>query len=307
MILLWGVPTEGPLAAVAAELGKLEAPYYVLDQRRTTETQIRLDDNGVIEHLNSDGDDLDFGDIRSCYLRPYDVRTLPAIASAGPQSMEWSRALALDESLLCWADMTEATVVNRPSAMLSNGSKPYQLSLIAAAGFAVPETLVTNDVEELEAFWHRHGQVVYKSVSGMRSRITRLSPDILADRKNDLAYCPTQFQEYVAGVDYRVHLIGDETFSCQIQSDKDDYRFTDDGAIPQVTLAELPQEVISRCAELAASLDLLVSGIDLRRTAEGQWYCFEVNPSPAFTYYEQYTGQPIAAAIARLLAFSQAG
>lgn len=304
MILLWGVPTEGPLAVVGAELEKLEAPYYVLDQRRTTQTQFRLDRNGVIEYLSCDGDDLELGNVRSCYLRPYDVRTLPAIARAGPQSKEWSRALALDESLLCWAEMTGARVVNRPSSMLSNGSKPYQLSLIAAAGFTVPQTLVTNDIEELELFWHRHGQVVYKSVSGMRSRIARLGAGILAERRDDLAHCPTQFQEYIAGVDYRVHLVGQEVFGCEIHCDRDDYRFTDEGAIPQVTSTNLPPEVASLCARLTASMGLLVSGIDLRRTADDRWYCFEVNPSPAFTYYEQYTGQPIAAAIARVLASS---
>ena len=31
-------------------------------------------------------------------------------------------------------------------------------------------------------------------------------------------------------------------------------------------------------------------------------YCFEVNPSPAFSYDEAHTGQPIAQAIARYLA-----
>jgi hypothetical protein len=37
-------------------------------------------------------------------------------------------------------------------------------------------------------------------------------------------------------------------------------------------------------------------------TPEGEWFCFEVNPSPAFLYYQQATGQPIATAVAGLLA-----
>ena len=45
-----------------------------------------------------------------------------------------------------------------------------------------------------------------------------------------------------------------------------------------------------------------LAGIDLRLTDDGRWFCFEVNPSPGFTYYEQATGQPIARSIARLLA-----
>jgi uncharacterized protein (DUF2126 family) len=43
-------------------------------------------------------------------------------------------------------------------------------------------------------------------------------------------------------------------------------------------------------------------GLDLRHGTDGKWYCLEANPSAAFTYYEQATGQPIAAAVAGLLA-----
>jgi D-alanine-D-alanine ligase-like ATP-grasp enzyme len=49
-------------------------------------------------------------------------------------------------------------------------------------------------------------------------------------------------------------------------------------------------------------LDLPVAGIDLRCTPSAEWYCFEVNPAPGFSYYQQATGQPISSAIAILLA-----
>ena len=49
------------------------------------------------------------------------------------------------------------------------------------------------------------------------------------------------------------------------------------------------------------SLRLPLTGIDLRRTPEGDWYCFEANPSPAFTYYERLAGQPMTAAVASYL------
>jgi D-alanine-D-alanine ligase-like ATP-grasp enzyme len=48
-------------------------------------------------------------------------------------------------------------------------------------------------------------------------------------------------------------------------------------------------------------MGLLLAGIDLRRTDDGEWCCFEVNPSPGFSFYEDHTGQPIAAAVAELL------
>jgi D-alanine-D-alanine ligase-like ATP-grasp enzyme len=45
----------------------------------------------------------------------------------------------------------------------------------------------------------------------------------------------------------------------------------------------------------------MFSGIDLKITPEGEVFCFEVNPSPGFNFYEVGTGQPISVALADLL------
>ena len=45
-----------------------------------------------------------------------------------------------------------------------------------------------------------------------------------------------------------------------------------------------------------------IRGIDLKITPEDDVYCFEVNPCPAFSYYEANADQPISAAVARYLA-----
>jgi glutathione synthase/RimK-type ligase-like ATP-grasp enzyme len=53
---------------------------------------------------------------------------------------------------------------------------------------------------------------------------------------------------------------------------------------------------------LVRGLGLAFAGVDLRIGPDGEVTCFEVNPCPAFSYYEQQTGQPIAAAVAAYLA-----
>jgi glutathione synthase/RimK-type ligase-like ATP-grasp enzyme len=198
--------------------------------------------------------------------------------------------------------LTPALVVNRPSVMASNNSKPYQAAAIGALGFATPETLITTDPAAAAAFWAAHGAVIYKSISGVRSIVSRLGP-VHRDRLADVAWCPTQFQEYVAGDDFRVHVVGGEIFASRITSAADDYRYAGrQGAAVAIEPCELPRNCAGRCARLAAALGLHVAGIDLRRTPAGRWYCFEVNPSPGFTYYQDATGQPIDDAIARFLA-----
>ena len=71
---------------------------------------------------------------------------------------------------------------------------------------------------------------------------------------------------------------------------------------PLVEPYPIDADLGERCVRLAASLGLEFSGIDLRITPDGEAVCFEVNPSPAFSYYEQAAGVPIAAALARRLA-----
>jgi len=64
----------------------------------------------------------------------------------------------------------------------------------------------------------------------------------------------------------------------------------------------LDDDLADRCRRLAQQLGLELARIDLRLTPSGEPVCFEVNPSPAFSYYEQLTGAPIAAALAARLA-----
>ena len=59
-----------------------------------------------------------------------------------------SRAEQFNGAFLEWLDDAACLVVNRPRAMRSNVSKPYQLQLVAETGMPVPATLVTNRPEE---------------------------------------------------------------------------------------------------------------------------------------------------------------
>jgi RimK-like ATP-grasp domain len=300
MILLWGVATEGPLAAVRAELDCLGAPNQVIDQRDVLDTEIDLDIAETASgELRIRDRHLDLAAVTACYVRPYDIHDLPAVADAGPDSAAWRHADAVEETLSCWSAITSALVVNPLQAMASNNSKPYQLDLIRHFGFAIPPTLVTTCRDEALAFWHVHGDVIYKSVSGVRSRVARLRPEHL-DRLSDVAACPTQFQQYIAGTDHRVHVVANEVFACEVRAEGDDYRYPQ-GSV-EIRATQLPPCVEAQCMRLSRALGLSVTGIDLRRTPDDAWYCFEVNPSPAFSYYQDETGQPIDRAIARLLA-----
>jgi glutathione synthase/RimK-type ligase-like ATP-grasp enzyme len=117
-----------------------------------------------------------------------------------------------------------------------------------------------------------------------------------------ITHCPTQFQAYVPGIDWRAHVIGDEVHACRIRCEEDDYRVAGEQGRPvSLEAARLPPEIADRCRVLSQAMNLPLAGIDLRHDSNDVWHCFEVNPSPAFTFFEQATGQPLTAALAQLL------
>ena len=181
MILLAASRSEAPLARVAHELDRLGVPTMVLQPARVRGRDLRVRARrlraarraaAVAQH--------DSGSRTSAaaYTRLMDDRILPELDSEPPDSPARTACRELHDTLYRWMEITPARVVNRASAMASNGSKPYQAQLIARAGFAVPETLVTNDPELVRAFFAQHGRVVYKSVSGSRSIVQELTGTI---------------------------------------------------------------------------------------------------------------------------------
>jgi hypothetical protein len=299
-ILLWGLPSDRPLSAVRGALELAGHQTVFLDQRAVLETSVKLSVGPTVEGLLSVKDQaLDLTTVRAAYIRPCDPRELPAVARARPESDLWRSAVDQHDILLLWADLTPSLVLNRPHAMATNDSKPYQAGLIESLGFRIPDTQITTHPDAALEFWKTHGEVIYKPMRATRSIVSRLTAGHM-QRLKDLAACPTQFQQYIPGTEYRVHVVGDELFACRIVAKADDYRYAKDPV--EIQPCDLPGDVADRCRMLSRSLNFSLSGIDLRCTPEGRWYCFEVNPSPVFTFFEEATRQPIAEAVARLLA-----
>jgi RimK-like ATP-grasp domain len=301
MILLWGLAGDAPLAGVARRLSQIGAPAFLLDQRMVARTTVSLGASLSGTVMIDGVEVLALEDVTAAYIRPHDsTRIVERTAPSDPGALE--RAMQTDMALLAWADMAPGRILNRPGAMTSNDSKPYQADIIARHGLNVPDTLITTDVEAVRAFQARHGTLIYKSIGSTRSIVKRLGVEH-SDRLDNLRWCPTQFQQHVPGTDFRVHVVDEHVFATEIRSQGDDYRYAAlTGSGPELRAARLPDDVAARCCRVARALGLTFAGIDLRRTPAGEWYCFEANPSPGFSYYQQSTGQLIDLAVARLLA-----
>jgi hypothetical protein len=306
VILICGIPSEPPVALVAEAAQRAGVETIVLNQRESAWADLTVEFSG-----GRASGSLGYGharyDLDACsgvFVRLMDWRALPECRIDGrryrdPATVE--RTARFNELLQEWIEWTAVRVMNRMRASASNGSKPYQSRVIREAGFRVPETLVTNDADEVVRFARENGLLIYKSISSVRS-IVRSLDDQAMQRLERVRFLPTQFQRRIDGTDVRVHVVADELFATEVRSQAMDYRYASrDGDAVAMMPVELPADVRDRCFALAHRLDLALCGIDLRRGPDGEWFCFEANPSPAFSWYQDQTGQPIADAIVRHL------
>jgi glutathione synthase/RimK-type ligase-like ATP-grasp enzyme len=290
---------------VRAELEQLQVPIVQLNQRRIAATEISFEVSAgrVTGDLAVDEARFRLEALDAVYIRLMDEELLPEHRGQPEDSPTRAHSRQVHETLIRWCEVSPARVVNRFEPMGSNSSKPYQAQLIVEHGFLTPETLITNDPDLVASFVEAHPAVVYKSMSGVRSIVQPLRSEEMR-RLEDIRWCPVQFQEWVAGMDVRVHTIGEEAFATAVTSDATDYRYAHrEGRETRLEAMDLAPEVVASCISLTRSLGLSFAGIDLRMTPDGRVYCFEVNPSPAYSYYESHTGQPIARALATYLAY----
>jgi hypothetical protein len=184
---------------------------------------------------------------------------------------------------------------------MSNGSKPYQGFAGKTLRPASRHRPWSPTIQTPHAISMTNAMVrsIYKSLSGIRSIVRRLQPDQLP-RLSLLRNGPAQFQAFIPGADVRVHTVGGA--NC-LRHGCVPMRSTIAMPLAKAEKVEmeptiLPPAAAESCLNLAHWLDLLMTGIDLERNARREYYCFEVNPSPGFIYYEKNSRQPISAALA---------
>jgi hypothetical protein len=212
---------------------------------------------------------------------------------------EWQHAIDGFFSLL------DGRVVSPPFSQRA-AIKPRQLAAARSAGLRVPETVITNDVDEALAFVERQERVIHKALSPPPHRFldTRAWGAREKECLQDIPLCPIILQEEIEGPsDVRVTVVGRRMFTARIDRSKrcagPDSRLDLDAPCEPHSL---PNEVADALLQVMDRLGLLFGTIDLRLTHTKDYVFFEVNPQGQFLYIEILTGQPISAALVDLLA-----
>ena len=138
---------------------------------------------------------------------------------------------------------------------------------------------------------HR-GNVIFKGVSSVKTVPQHVQLHHLA-RLKSLSRCPVQFQERIQGADWRVTVIGRVAFESETRA----------ATLVSVsnTGETFPRAFIDRCIQFTRAQGLVVSGIDVRLSPDGEAVVLEMNPFPLITHYEGEEDPVISKELCRFL------
>jgi len=241
---------------------------------------------------------LRWDEITAVYWRVYNCVAPPEMPDPEQAYIAGNDARGLFESLLI---QLPARWVNGWRAFQLHQTKPVQLALVAALGVPIPATRLTNDPEAVREFVARHPQSIFKPVQG-GAHTRRVTPAHLTDDNlRNLEFAPVTLQEEVPGTNIRVFVADARVLACEVRTDAIDFR---DDVEAAIVPHPLPDDVAEQCVRAARALELVWTGIDLRRTPDGRYVFLEANPSPMFLGFEARSGLPLTACLAELLTAS---
>lgn len=277
---------------------------------------------GVSGFISTTEGPLDLNRVKSVwYRRP----TAPFI-EPGSISDGYAQFIKNESGAALWSLYTTLEVfwMNPPltNRYLVQHNKLFQLKVAGQIGLDVPDTIITNNPEDLVNFCEAHGGVVAaKMLKGdwfvrdgedeaLFLFTQKITTQQIVSHANDIKLSPIFAEEYIdKALELRVTIIGERVFACAIHSQhsertKIDWRRYDFENVPHEEYA-IPAEIRNKLLAYMRQLGLVYGAIDMIVTPDNRYVFIEINPSGQWLWIEELTGMPISQAIAELLANPQ--
>lgn len=196
----------------------------------------------------------------------------------------------------------------------SSQQKLSDLVLAQELGIKTPDTIVTMNPVEAKKFVAAHdGQVIFRDYSVRRvhtkKRVETFRIDFVKPKSKTwklIAASPTVLQQYVSKkYEYRVVVVGNECFVCEIDSQKGekskkDWRAYEFEKVSFKT-GSLPVNLQKKLVAFAKLRGFKLCTFDLIMDVKGDFYFLEMNRPGSWLFVEAFTGLPISAAIIKLI------
>ncbi|WP_027086832.1 hypothetical protein [Cohnella panacarvi] len=295
---------------VCLELEKRNAQYLRLNRDDFARYEITLDVNKVEIHINIDGIQYIISEetLRSVYYRApiylRDVYQSQIEMDVQLYRTQWTafiRNLTILETVK-W--------VNNPAATFIAENKLLQLKYAKTIGFSLPDTYVANtnkiSLTPESLYIVKSLDTAVLRVDGQEAFIysNLVSTDEI--KNASLGLSPVVIQNYIGAynnkVDVRVTVIEEKIFSVRIIKNgagiEGDWRREKDEI--EYVRFELPDDVKSKCVDIAKKFGLSFGAIDLIES-NGEFYFLEINPTGEWAWLVESAELPIHEEICKTL------
>lgn len=194
--------------------------------------------------------------------------------------------------------------------------KHLQLQIARECGLRIPNTLVTNNADDLRKFNADNESGIISKMQtsfaiydeGVENVVftNTMKPEHF-ENLEELQNSPMKFQEKIdKEVELRVTIVGDKIFPFSIDSQKldgskDDWRKEGVSLINDWLPCELPDDLNEKLLMLMDKLKLNYGAMDLILTPDGEYVFLEVNPVGEFFWLDRLSDGKISSAITNLL------
>ena len=184
--------------------------------------------------------------------------------------------------------------------------KLMQLYCASGLGLRTPETLISNDPEKIEAFYHnRKCEIIFKPLTGTAFQFTgaHLFDDAHLQTIQATSLAPCIFQERITVKEnLRITIIDQDVFAASIKVGREyakiDWRLE---RSPVIEPYKLPVEIEDKLIKLQRRLGLRYGAIDMILNEQDEYVFLENNPGGQFLFIEVPTRMPISQALAGAL------
>jgi glutathione synthase/RimK-type ligase-like ATP-grasp enzyme len=250
--------------------------------------------------IETDGRTVSFDDIGSVWYRTYRASGFPAGLNSDQREFAGQEAEMALEALPL---VTKWQWINDPRHHRQATRKPAQLSTARRLGFAIPQTMISNDPGKIRAFCDRGGsETIYKALS----QSTNLEPGkaVTSQALSSLdliRHTPGIFQVLIPkAYEIRLTVVADTIFAVKILSQENEQTRIDWRVAPyelKYEPTDLPQDIRYLVAAFMAEFNLVYSCLDFIVTPEGEYVFLESNPGGQYLWIEHLTGLPITETI----------
>ena len=306
-VLIVGQRPDPHIDAVEAQLEAIGARVLVLDRNSGDTCALDLGLGLHAGWVGVQGERTLLSDITSVWWRV--KPSVPAEFSGGTAPIEetltWSEWRNFLRSLPHF--LSHARWVNPVAQNYEAAYKPMQLSFASELGFNIPDTLVTNDANEVLTLFESNDRVIYKTLSSFfippdeMIYTNEVTQDLIRDEAASISLAPGIFQGYVEkDHELRVTVIDETIFAVKIDSQACDQTAIDwrhNQMTDMYAITKLSDEDERRLLSLHARLGLVYGAYDFIVRPDGTLVFVECNPGGQWLWLEHALDLPISSAL----------